>query len=207
MTTSSAVPIVLGSASPRRLELLERAGLSVEVSPSDVDETTLPGESAREYTLRVATDKAHHCARTHDGAIVVAADTTVAIDDQILTKPTGPIDAAAMLRMLSGRSHEVMTAVVVIDPGGIEHSLLAIATVTFLTLSDSLIDWYVGTGEPLDKAGAYGLQGAGEVLVERGRDFRRRLLACPSALPSTSSGPLAPPGHSELCDNSGLCDN
>lgn len=182
MTTGPAIPIVLGSASPRRLELLERAGLSVEVSPSDVDETTLPGESAREYTLRVATDKAHHCARTHDGAIVVAADTTVAIDNQILTKPTGPIDAAAMLRMLSGRSHEVMTAVVVIDPSGIEHSLLAIATVTFLKLSDSLIDWYVGTGEPLDKAGAYGLQGAGEVLVER-----------VEGLPSTVIGlPLGP---------------
>jgi len=182
MTTGPAIPIVLGSASPRRRELLERAGLSVEVSPSDVDETTLPGESAREYTLRVATDKAHRCARTHDGAIVVAADTTVAIDNQILTKPTGPIDAAAMLRMLSGRSHEVMTAVVVIDPGGIEHSLLAIATVTFLKLSDSLIDWYVGTGEPLDKAGAYGLQGAGEVLVER-----------VEGLPSTVIGlPLGP---------------
>lgn len=182
--------LVLASASRRRLELLQRIGLSPDVFAADVDETQLPGEDAADYVLRVATDKAHRVselilptASGDDGSrlrvagdaapsvgtvgwTVLAADTAVVRDGQPLGKPVDATDAATTLASLSGRSHEVLTAVVVIDSNGIEQSILARARVTFVEISRDEIEWYVATGEPLDKAGSYAIQGIGAVLVE-----------------------------------------
>jgi septum formation protein len=159
--------LVLASASPRRAELLGRVGLSPVVAPADVDESVLPGESADEYVVRVAADKAHAVARTHPGAVVLAADTAVVLDGVPLGKPVDPADALAMLGRLAGRTHEVLSAVVVVDPDGIEHTTLARALVTMAPSTPDELEWYVASGEPLDKAGAYGVQGLGAALVDR----------------------------------------
>ncbi len=156
--------LVLASGSPRRADLLGSAGLAVEVRPADVDETIAEGESPEAYVLRLSADKAHAMAVPH--AIVVGADTTVEIDGQVLGKPVDDADARRMLELLSGRVHRVHTGVTVI--GG-ERTLQALVStsVTFARLSDDTIDWYVATGEPMDKAGGYALQGAGGALVAR----------------------------------------
>ncbi len=166
--------LVLASASPRRLELLERIGLSPEVMAAEVDETVLPDETAAEYVMRVAADKAHKVrtlsfpvGRVGAAPVVLAADTAVVLDGQTLGKPADREAAVATLRKLSGHIHEVLTAVVAIDASGIEHSVLSRAVVTFATISDDEVDWYVATGEPFDKAGSYAIQGVGGVLVER----------------------------------------
>ncbi|MGB3410866.1 MAG: nucleoside triphosphate pyrophosphatase [Microthrixaceae bacterium] len=167
--------LTLASASPRRLELLQRIGISPQVLAADVDESVLPGESPSDYVMRVAFDKAHRVraliARAGSDpavdSIVLAADTAVVNNAKTLGKPVDRADAVAMLNSLSGRTHEVLTAVVVIDPDDVEQSVLARATVTFATIDRREVDWYVSTGEPLDKAGSYALQGMGGVLVER----------------------------------------
>lgn len=158
--------VVLASSSPRRIDLLAAVGIAADVVPSDVDETSLPGESPHDYVLRVAMDKAHAAASRTDGAVILAADTSVVIDERILGKPTDTADATAMLRSLSGRTHRVLTAVVVIDSSGIEHTTLNSTTVTLAALTDEEIEWYVNTGEPFGKAGAYAIQGMGEFMVE-----------------------------------------
>jgi len=158
--------LVLASASPRRSELLGRVGLAVEVDPADVDESRLPGETAEDYVLRVSADKAHAVARRHSGAIVVAADTAVVFDGEALGKPVDAADALTTLERLAGESHEVLSAVVVIDPDGIEHAALARATVTMTASEPAEREWYVATGEPMDKAGSYAVQGIGAFLVE-----------------------------------------
>lgn len=167
--------LTLASTSPRRLELLQRIGISPEVLAADIDESLLPGESPPDYVMRVAFDKAHRVrdliARAgSDSAmdsIVLAADTAVVNDDKTLGKPVDRADASTMLESLSGHTHQVLTAVVVIDLDDVEHSVLARAAVTFATISRHEIDWYVSSGEPMDKAGSYALQGLGGVLVER----------------------------------------
>ncbi len=155
--------IVLASASPRRRELLEQLGLSFAVAAPDVDESPLSGEVPSEYVGRVALDKLNAIAASD--ALVIAADTTVELDGAIIAKPVDVDDARAMLRRLSGRTHAVHTGIA-LRRG--DRCLTATVTslVTFLELSDEIIDWYVKTGEPLDKAGAYAIQGAGAVLVE-----------------------------------------
>lgn len=165
MSDGSAV--VLASASPRRAELLRRIGLDPTIVAADVDESVLPGESPRDYVVRVAADKAHTVARSHPGRVVLAADTAVVLDDEPLGKPADPDDAVTMLARLSGRTHRVLTAVVVVDPEGIEHSAVAGATVTMADVSGAERAWYVDTGEPMDKAGAYAVQGIGAAFVER----------------------------------------
>lgn len=167
MPSEDRPSIVLASASPRRRELLARLGLVAEVRPADVDESTLPGETAAEYVLRVAADKAHVVAALEPGRIVVAADTAVVHDGEPLGKPVDAADAIRTLERLAGTTHEVMSAVVVIDPDGIEHSALSRTTVTMAPSDDDERAWYVATGEPMDKAGSYAVQGAGAVLVER----------------------------------------
>lgn len=159
--------LVLASASPRRSELLERVGLTPRIEPADVDESVLPGESPDDYVVRVATDKAMAVATRSPGAVVLAADTAVVADGVALGKPRDAAHAVELLTSLSGRSHRVLTAVVVVDPDGIVHTDVASATVTMAVSSAEELAWYVDTGEPLDKAGAYAVQGLGAALVER----------------------------------------
>lgn len=161
-----AGPLVLASASPRRLELLARAGLDPEVLPADVDESVNDGESPEDYVERVARAKAAAVAAQRPDALVLAADTAVVLDGRILGKPRDRNHALAMLTWLSARTHEVLTAVVVHSADRVLHRTER-ATVTMGFLGAAELDWYLDTGEPFDKAGGYALQGAGATLVER----------------------------------------
>jgi septum formation protein len=183
------VPVlVLASASPRRRALLERLGLTPLVRPTDVDETPGPGESPTTLVLRLARAKAAAAAEATTAAtsttdeVVLAADTEVVLDGCTLGKPTDPDDASAMLAMLSGRTHEVVTGVVV-RRGSTVRETCVTTTVGFRTLSRDDVAWYVATGEPLGKAGAYALQGAGAVLVDRIEGSDTNVIGLP--LPAT----------------------
>jgi septum formation protein len=154
--------LVLASQSPRRRELLGQLGLILDVRPANADEAVRPGEPPADYVLRVARDKA----RAVPGDVVLAADTAVVLGGEVLGKPTGDADARRMLRALSGTVHEVLTAVVVRRVAiRLELDAVVSTRVRFAALSPAAIDWYVGTGEPLDKAGAYAIQGAGGAFV------------------------------------------
>lgn len=154
--------LVLASGSPRRHQLLQALGLAFTVRAPDVDETPRPAEAPATYVRRIAADKVE---AAHVGpARTIAADTTVDVDGVIVGKPTDPAEAVDMLRRLAGREHVVHTAVAVHGPAGLAIDV-ASATVTMAPLDDERIEWYVATGEPLDKAGAYGLQGLGGVFV------------------------------------------
>lgn len=153
---------VLASASPRRKALLAGAGLHPEVEPSQVDETPRAGELPLPYALRIASAKA---AASSSSDPVLAADTVVALDGDILTKAEGEAESRAMLARLSGRSHSVHTAVVLRTADGTQLSRVVSTTVRFRELSDAEIASYVDSGEPADKAGAYGIQGLGGALV------------------------------------------
>jgi septum formation protein len=153
--------LILASASPRRAELLNSAGYTFEVAPADVDETPRGGERPADYALRVAHDKAAVAwsgRADDDRCVVLAADTVVVSGGQILGKPRDDEDAAAMLRMLSGRVHEVLTAVVLVGQSG-ERSEVVTTRVRFLPMDEQEIQWYIATGEPSGKAGAYAIQG------------------------------------------------
>ena len=167
-TQSTSPHLVLASASPRRAELLARLGLSPEIRPASVDETPHQRESALDLALRLAIAKADHAAAQEDGGneVVLAADTVVVLDERPLGKPLNRADAASMLTALSGRTHEVVTGLAVCRAGQAHHTHVVTA-VTFRALSSAELDWYLATGEPYDKAGGYGLQGAGAALVER----------------------------------------
>ena len=160
--------LILASQSPRRRELLRTIGVSFVVDPADVDETEHPGEPPIAYVERVARAKAEAISRRHHGshAVVLAADTTVDVDGEILAKPIDDDDARRMLRLLSGRTHQVHTAVVGSRSGNL-HEVTVTTDVTFARPSEQGIGWYVSMGEHLDKAGAYGMQGAGGALVHR----------------------------------------
>ena len=166
--TPATTHLVLASASPRRAELLGRLGLSPEIRPASVDETPHLRESAVDLARRLASAKADHAAAQGHGGdeVVLAADTVVVLDDQPLGKPLDRADAAAMLIALAGRTHEVVTGLAVCRNGQAHRTHVSTA-VTFRELSPVEIDWYLATGEPYDKAGGYGLQGAGAALVER----------------------------------------
>lgn len=157
--------VVLASASPRRRELLARLGIQPVVRPADVDEGTLPGEGPAAHVARLAHDKAHAAERGADD-LVVAADTEVVLDGAVLGKPVDDAAAAALLRSLSGRAHVVLTGVHVLL-GDREASAVEATEVRFRDLGDDEIAAYVATGEPFDKAGGYGIQGAGGMFVER----------------------------------------
>ena len=161
-------PIILASSSPRRRELLSQIGLDFTVMPADVDERLLPGEGPELYALRVAFDKARTLAARTKNGIILGADTIVVLQETILGKPIDAADAACMLTMLSGRMHRVITALAVIDASTAEqNTALAVTRVWFRDLSPEMIASYVATGEPLDKAGAYGIQERGALFVER----------------------------------------
>jgi septum formation protein len=174
---------VLASASPRRLELLRGIGVDPEVRPADIDETPLPGESAAVYVERLAAAKAVAVGRA--GETVIAADTTVSLDGRIIGKPADRSGALDILRRLSGRTHIVYTGVAVLSGGGPPGSRSAATTVTsevtFIRASESLLAWYADTAEPYDKAGAYGLQGAGSLLVAEVRGSVTNVIGLPLA--------------------------
>ena len=156
---------MLASASPRRRELLAGLGLTPPVRPVEVDETPLDGEPAADCVLRLARAKA--AARVGAGELVLAADTLVVLDGEILGKPAGPAEARRMLARLAGRDHLVMTGVAVRDgDSGREASAVETTRVTVGALGEARIADYVATGEPLDKAGAYAIQGLGALFVE-----------------------------------------
>lgn len=158
--------LYLASASPRRRELLEQIGVAVQLVRCSVDEQVLPDELAEQYVQRVTQDKAGAgVAQAPPGAVVLAADTAVVLDGQILGKPADRRHALLMLRALSGREHEVLTAVAVAR--GADVRLQQVTTrVRFRTLSEAEMTAYWDTGEPADKAGGYGIQGLGAVFVE-----------------------------------------
>lgn len=159
--------LILASASPRRAELLASAGFTFEVVPAEVDETPRPGEGPEGYALRVARDKAlagAAAARASD-SIVLAADTVVAVAGRILGKPRDDDEAAGMLRLLAGAVHDVHTAVVVRSAAG-EHVEVNTTRVRFVPLTDQEIAWYVASGEPVGKAGAYAIQGLAARFVD-----------------------------------------
>jgi len=161
--------LVLASASPRRLDLLRSIGLDPVVRPVDLDEAALPGETPADHVTRLAAAKADAAVSVgHGGSteVVLAADTIVALDGALLGKPADADAARRTLRSLSGRSHEVHTGVAVRADSG-SAAVVVTTTVQFRTLTDAEIDWYVGTGEPLDKAGSYGIQGAAGAFVSR----------------------------------------
>ena len=163
---ASRLRVILASQSPRRRDLLSLIGIPHEVAPADVDESVRTGEAPAAYTERLARAKADAIAERDSAALVVGSDTTVVIDGAILGKPESDADAVRMLRLLSGRTHQVVTAVAVCYRGqmlsGVEE-----VSVTFRALSPQEIDGYVATREPMDKAGAYGIQGFGATIVER----------------------------------------
>jgi septum formation protein len=160
-------PLVLASVSPRRRELLERLGLVFDVHPADVDESVLEGEDAIAHVRRLALEKARAVAARRPDALVLAGDTAVVLDGEILAKPTGREDAVSMLLRLQGRCHRVETAVALVTPDGRELMELAGADVHFRPFDRAFAEAYVSTGEPMDKAGGYGIQGYGAVLVDR----------------------------------------
>lgn len=160
--------IILASSSPRRRELLSQIGLPFSLMPVDIDERPRPGEPPVDYAERLALEKACAASDRLGGGIVIAADTIVVVHGAILGKPSDASDARRMLSELSGREHEVVTALAVRDTASARSAVRAsITRVWFRTLTDREIDDYVATGEPLDKAGAYGIQGRGALLVER----------------------------------------
>jgi septum formation protein len=171
MVIPALPPLVLASVSPRRRELLHGLGLDFEVDPADINEGPAPGEDAASLVQRLALAKAARCRERHGRSLVLAADTVVVTDgpagEELLGKPKDPGEAYAMLRLLSGRRHQVLTGMALAGPGGARAQQLARTQVTFLPLSEALIDWYVSTGEAYDKAGAYGVQGCAALFVSR----------------------------------------
>lgn len=158
--------IILASQSPRRRDLLNLIGIRHEVRPADIDETVLEGEVPLACVERLARTKATQLAADAPDAIVIGGDTIVVVDGHVLGKPADRAEARAMLRALAGRSHIVYTAVCVTHGARIASGVEAVQ-VRVRPLTDAEIDGYVATGEPLDKAGAYGIQGFGATIVER----------------------------------------
>jgi septum formation protein len=158
--------VILASQSPRRRELLTLVGITHEVRPADIDETYLAGEKPAPHAERLARGKCAVIAEREPDALVIGSDTIVVVDGDVLGKPTNEGDAAHMLRRLSGRSHIVVTAVAVAWRGEIRSAVEEV-NVTFHSLSDDDITAYIATREPMDKAGAYGIQGFGATIVER----------------------------------------
>ena len=158
--------VILASASPRRRDLLTMIGIAHEVIPADVDETYGPEEVPRAHAERLAREKASVLAARAPDAVIIAADTIVVVDGDVLGKPRDADEAARMLRRLAGRTHTVFTAVAVASGAKILSGVEEVG-VTFRPLDDATITSYVATGEPMDKAGAYGIQGYGAAIVER----------------------------------------
>jgi septum formation protein len=193
--------LVLASASPRRRELLAQAGFTFRVHPAHIPEDPLAGEDPTAYVTRLACEKAElvfralsaenggkqEAAPNSEPLVVLGADTTVTLDNEILGKPEDAADAARMLRRLSGRTHRVITGVGVVTAERVEVAAEA-TTVRFLALSDQEIEAYVATGEPMDKAGAYAIQGLAARWIPRIEGCYFNVVGLPLALVSTLLG-------------------
>jgi septum formation protein len=159
--------IILASASPRRAELLKQIGVEFELVPSQIEERPHPDEAPGDYITRIARAKVVAVARERDSGLVIGADTVVVLDGRLIGKPQNQADAHRLLRLLSGRWHAVLTGVALYDVET-RHEVADYekTLVKFAQLNDTEIDWYVNTGEPMDKAGAYGIQGLGGLFVD-----------------------------------------
>jgi septum formation protein len=175
------VHLILASASPRRADLLRAAGIVFEVVPAHVDECARKGEPPPAYVERIAKEKACAVSKDYPDAAILAADTTVVIDGLTLGKPVNDDDARAMLRRLSGRTHEVLTGVALIANG---RTKTAVETthVCFAPMSDADVEWYVASGEPRGKAGAYAIQGLASRFVDRIEGSYSNVVGLPVAL-------------------------
>jgi septum formation protein len=160
------IPVILASASPRRRELLTLVGIAHRVRPADIDETVPPGEAPEAHALRLAREKAACVASDNPADLVIAADTIVVLDGDILGKPAGDDEARAMLARLSGRTHTVVTGMACMLEGRVSSGVESVQ-VTFRDLTAGEIDAYIETREPMDKAGSYGIQGYGATIVRR----------------------------------------
>jgi septum formation protein len=158
----TASPLTLASASPRRRQLLEMLGIPLRVVPSNVPEVRRVIETPVDYVERLAREKA----LSVPGELVLGADTTVVVRDAVLEKPADAADALRMLQRLQGRTHQVVTSVALVADGSV-HQATDVTNVTFRRVDDAFLQDYIATGEPMDKAGAYGIQGYGAALVER----------------------------------------
>ena len=158
--------LVLASGSPRRAEILERAGWPYEVIVAGIDETLLPNEDAAAYVQRLARSKAEKVASGLHQGLVLGADTTVVVADQILAQPVDEADARRMMDLLNAKWHEVLTGVALVRVGGETRVAYETTRVRFAEMADEEIDWYIGTGEPFGKAGAYGIQGKASLFIE-----------------------------------------
>lgn len=178
--------LILASASPRRRELLAQIGFTFEVRPAHVNEDPRPGEDPIAYVVRLARDKAEavYAELNDPEAVVLGADTTVTLDGHILAKPLDAADAARMLRMLSGRTHRVITGVALASAKGTEVTA-EVTGVRFTALCEPEIADYVATGEPMDKAGAYGIQGLAAKWIPRVEGCYFNIVGLPLALVAT----------------------
>jgi len=158
--------LVLASGSPRRAEILERAGWPHEIIVAGIDETLLPNEEAAAYVQRLARSKAEKVASGLDHGLVLGADTTVVVANQILGQPVDDTDAKRMLDLLNAKWHDVLTGVALVRVGGDTRVAFETTRVRFAEMSDEEIDWYISTGEPFGKAGAYGIQGKASLFIE-----------------------------------------
>jgi nucleoside triphosphate pyrophosphatase len=169
---------VLASGSPRRSLLLASSGYTFTISPPDVDEVMLEGEDPLEMVVRLATLKARHIAERSPNVTVLAADTTVVLDGLAIGKPADIDDARRMLRSLMGRSHVVATGVAIVSPAGLQ-SFVDTSTVHMATLSAGDLEDYLATGESLDKAGAYALQGEASTFIDRIDGLKSTVIGLP----------------------------
>ena len=185
VTTSDVLDvgrIVLASASPRRAELLRASGIAFDVRPADVDESPIASELPRDYVSRVAQAKAVAARKAAGVRIVLAADTAVVIGTHMLGKPASIDDARHMLSLLSGRTHEVLTGVTVLFPHRAPDTRVESTIVEFAPLTKDEIDWYVASDEPMDKAGAYAVQGLAARFVRRIDGSYSNVVGLPIAL-------------------------
>jgi septum formation protein len=173
--------LVLASASPRRQELLRNAGIAFEVQPADINEDQLPGEGVKDCVERLAREKALTVARKRSHDCVLGADTVVVVDNQLLGKPHDAADAARMLRLLSGREHQVITGVCLVRNG--QSSVASVTTmVSMCEISETEIAEYVAGAEPMDKAGAYAIQGIASRWIPRIEGDYSNVVGLPIAL-------------------------
>jgi septum formation protein len=176
--------LILASRSPRRAQLLTAAGIGFEVLAADVDETPMPNETPAAYVERLAIEKAKAVLALRPGARVLGADTTVTVDSEILGKPLDDADAERMLRKLSGRAHLVHTGVAVVSARGVQ-SGVDTTRVWFDAMTDEDISWYIATGEPVDRAGAYAIQGFASRFIPRIEGSYSNVVGLPVAMVSS----------------------